>query len=134
MTSKPWRTVASVAIAMAAGVVTAAVATPKKSLPPAVAQAAPRAGQPVATVAVPPQRMSRIEAEAIIRQAEQVFANRTVSAATSSSGIRVAELGDGFSNVYLARINADGSVSAACVDNAASAATFLTAGAALEEK
>jgi hypothetical protein len=137
MTSKPWRTVASVAIAMAAGVVTAAAAPPKKALPPAQPQAVPSSGLMVAVDERGQIRQpTREEAQALIQQVEKMFEIKSTSAKVTQwpDGTMSAELGEAYGNLYLARIAADGAVSSTCVDNAAAAAQFLGGAAGLEEK
>jgi len=136
MTSKPWRTVASVAIAMAAGVVTAAAAPPKKALPPAQPQAVPSSGLMVAVDQRGQIRQpTREEALAMIREVERTFSmsKATASASQWPDGTLSAQL-DGFENLYLARVNSDGSMATSCVDNATSATNFLMQAAPLEEK
>ena len=135
MTSKPWRTVASVAIALAASVVPATAARPKKAVPPAQPQAAPSAGMMVAIDDRGQIRQpTREEAQALIREVERMFHKANASVSQSPDGLLSAVLGEGFESLYLARINGDGSTATSCVDNPAAAVNFLLPASGLEEK
>ena len=135
MTSKPWRTVASVAIAMAAGVVTAAAAPPKKALPPAQQQAVPSSGLMVAVDERGQIRQpTREEAQALIGEVERMFHKANASVTQSPDGVLSAVLGEGFESLYLARINGDGSTATSCVDNPAAAVNFLLPASGLEDR
>jgi hypothetical protein len=139
MTSNLWRTVAGVAVlallAAALGPSVARAASPKKPAAPVAPQVSGSTGMKVAVGDRGNYRKPTLEeAQAMIREVERMFENKSVSAQSLAGGASVAELGDGFSNVYLARINPNGSVAGACVDNAAAAISFLNGASALEEK
>jgi hypothetical protein len=144
MTSKLWRTAASVAIAMALAAAiphVARAASQDKAAAPAVSQvtASPAGGL---TVSIDP-RTGRIrpispeEAKQLVAGMSKMFARTITAEAVTqhSNGMVSVNLAGSFLNVYLARINADGSVGQACVDNAdAAVAFFQGADAAWEEQ
>jgi hypothetical protein len=141
MTSKLWRTAASVAIAMAlaaAGPHVAQAASQGKAAAGPQVTAHPSGGL---TVSIDP-RTGRIrpitpqEARQLVAGMSHLF-SRAITAkdvTEYADGTISVDLSGSFQNVYLARLNPDGSVGQACVDNAAAAYDFLAGNAALEDK
>jgi hypothetical protein len=141
MTSKLWRAAAigAVVLALAAGMVpqAARAASPDKAAAPQVT-ANPSGGL---TVSIDP-RTGRIrpitpqEARQLVAGMSQLF-SRAITAqdvTQYADGTISVDLSGSFQNVYLARLNPDGSVGQACVDNAAAAYEFFAANAGLEDK
>jgi hypothetical protein len=138
MTKNLWHTVSGVAIAAllvaALGTSAARAASPKRPPVPVTPQVSGSTGMTVTVGDRGNYRKPTLEeAQAMIREVERMFEHKSVSEQSLAGGGSMAQL-DGFDNVYLVRINPSGSVSAACVDNAAAAVSFLNGASALEEK
>lgn len=138
MTSNLWRTVACVAVvALLAAALGPSAARAASHRTPEVKAPQASAGMQVAIDEKGRIRQpTREEAQALVAAVEQLFHNRSSEAIVTqyADGMISAVVGEGFDNVYLARIQADGSIASACVDDAGAAARFLTSDAALEEK
>lgn len=142
MTSKLRRAAAigAVVSALAAGNVpqAARAASPKAAAAAPQVTANPSGGL---TVSIDP-RTGRIrpitpqEARQLVAGMSHLF-SRAITAkdvAQYADGTISVDLSGSFQNVYLARLNPDGSVGQACVDNAAAAYEFFAANAALEDR
>jgi hypothetical protein len=139
MTSKLWRTAASVAIAMALAAGIPHVARAASQPAPTQVTASPAGGL---TVSIDPRTgrirpLSAEEAKQLVAGMSKMFARTITAEAVTQhpNGMLSVDLSGSFLNVYLARINPDGSVGQACVDSAdAAVAFFQGVGPAWEDK
>ncbi len=142
MTSKVWRSVASVAALTALAAViaptAARAASPQK---PRVVPVAPQSGGGM-TVSIDPttgriRSITPAEAKQLVSSMTHFF-SRPITASDvthHADGTISVDLSGSFQNVSLARLNGDGSVGNACVDNEAAAYEFFLGGSgAMEEK